>query len=56
MSVVGLSGLAPGRPVELVFRHEGGSEDRTRATHTLSADQIEWFRAGSALNVLRQAS
>jgi aconitate hydratase len=56
VSVLGLSRLAPGRPLELVFHHENGSEDRVGATHTLSAEQIEWFRAGSALNVLRRAS
>jgi aconitate hydratase len=52
VSVVGLKQLAVGRPVSVVLHHEDGSEDRIETHHTLNADQIGWFRAGSALNVL----
>jgi aconitate hydratase len=55
VSVVGLAELAPGRPVRVVLNHDGGGEDEIQAAHSLSADQIEWFRAGSALNLLRSA-
>jgi len=54
VSVLGLSELAPDRPVEVVLHHADGSEDRFAAHHTLNEDQIGWFRAGSALNLLRQ--
>jgi len=54
ISVLGLSELAPGRPVEVVLHHEAGGEDRFEARHTLNADQISWFREGSALNLLRR--
>ncbi len=54
VSVVGLAGLEPGGELEVVFHHEGGGEDRARMRHTLNAEQIEWFRAGSALNVLKR--
>ncbi len=37
-----------------VFHHEDGSEDVVLTSHTLNEDQIDWFRAGSALNLLRQ--
>jgi len=53
VSIRGLDGLAPGRPLELVFHHADGSQDAGRARHSLNEDQIAWFRAGSALNVLR---
>jgi aconitate hydratase len=53
MSVLGLAELAPGRPVEIVLHHADGSEDRVQARHSLNDEQIGWFRAGSALNVLR---
>jgi aconitate hydratase len=53
VSVLGLADLAPGKPVEVVLHHADGSEDRFEAYHTLNADQIGWFRAGSALNLLR---
>jgi aconitate hydratase len=55
VSIRGLSALAPGSPLEIVFHHADGSEDRGRASHTLNREQIRWFRAGSALNVLRSA-
>jgi len=53
VSVHGLTELAPGSGVRVVFHHADGSEDAVEAKHTLNAEQIEWFRAGSALNVLR---
>jgi aconitate hydratase len=54
VTVRGLAGLAPGRPVTVVFEHADGSRDEIMARHSLNAEQIEWFRAGSALNVLRK--
>jgi len=53
VSVTGLADLAPGSTVRVVFHHEDGSADEALAKHTLNDEQIEWFRAGSALNVLR---
>ncbi len=53
ISLTGLSRLAPGRTVTAVVRHAGGGEETVELAHTLNAEQIEWFRAGSALNVLR---
>ena len=47
--------LAPDQPLEVVFHHDDGSEERGRVTHSLNEDQVGWFRAGSALNVLRGA-
>jgi aconitate hydratase len=54
IAIVGLAELAPGKPVTVVVNHEGGAVDSVETTHTMSEEQIEWFRAGSALNVLRQ--
>ena len=54
VSLQGLARLAPGRPLQVTFHHADGSQDSGEVTHTLNADQIEWFRAGSALNLLRQ--
>ena len=53
ISIVGLADLAPDRNVEVIAHHEDGSEDRFETAHTLNEDQIGWFRAGSALNLLR---
>ncbi|MEA3189810.1 MAG: aconitate hydratase [Thermoplasmata archaeon] len=54
VSVVGLKDMAPGKPVAVVLRHKDGREERIECRHTFSKDQLEWFRAGSALNLLRQ--
>jgi aconitate hydratase len=56
VSVLGLADLAPGAPLRVVFHHDDGSEDEAPVAHTLSDEQIEWFRAGSAINLLRAAS
>jgi aconitate hydratase len=53
VSVTGLADLATGRPLRVVFHHEDGSEDAVDASHTMNDEQIAWFRAGSALNLLR---
>jgi aconitate hydratase len=53
VSVTGLTELAPGRPLRVVLHHEDGSEDAIAANHTLNDEQIRWYRAGSALNLLR---
>ncbi len=55
VSVLGLGELERGRPVEVVLHHADDSEDRFAANHTLNDDQIGWFQAGSALNVLRKS-
>ncbi len=52
VSIVGLSELAPGRQVDVVLHHADGSEDQIKTNHTMSEEQIGWFRAGSALNLI----
>jgi aconitate hydratase len=54
VDVVGLTELAPGKPVRVVLRHTDGRTDHLLAMHTMSEDHIAWFKAGSALNMLRQ--
>ncbi len=53
ISVNGLADLAPGRPVEVVIAHVDGTSSTISTNHTFSDGQIEWFRAGSALNLIR---
>ncbi|MHB8632876.1 MAG: aconitate hydratase [Thermoplasmatota archaeon] len=52
ISILGLAKMAPGKPLDVRLRHADGREDRIQVRHTFSRDQIEWFRAGSALNLL----
>src|SRR3712207_3224778 len=53
ISVLGLADLAPDVPVRCRITRPDGSTVDFEATHTLSPEQIEWFRAGSALNIIR---
>jgi aconitate hydratase len=53
ISIVGLSELAPGSELTVIMAHEDGTEDRATVTHTLSDAQVEWFKAGSALNAMK---
>ena len=54
IDVVGLKDLEPGKPLEIRLRHADGSTDTFLANHTLNHNQILWFRAGSALNLIRK--
>jgi aconitate hydratase len=53
LSILGLAGLAPGKDVDVVLKHEDKSTDKIVAKHSMTAEQIEWFKAGSALNLLK---
>ena len=50
VAVKGLDGLAPGKTVQLELSHADGSSHNFEVKHSLTAEQIEWFKAGSALN------
>jgi aconitate hydratase len=52
--IVGLSSFAPGVPVNVVLNHADGTKDTISLNHTYNEPQIEWFRAGGALNVIRR--
>ncbi len=53
IDIVGLTEFAPGKPLTLVFHHADGSSDDVKANHTYNETQIEWFKAGSALNLIK---
>ncbi|MCF3631250.1 aconitate hydratase [Thalassospiraceae bacterium LMO-SO8] len=53
LSLLNLAALAPGKPVECRLRHADGTAETLWLNHTYTASQIEWFRAGSALNLMR---
>jgi len=52
-TIAGLNEFAPDRPLDLTIRHQSGENETIRLQHNYSQLQIEWFRAGSALNYLR---
>ena len=53
IDVVGLTSFTPGQPLTVVLNHKDGSSDSIIANHSYNAQQIEWFKAGGALNVIR---
>jgi aconitate hydratase len=48
-----LTDFAPGKPLTLVLNHSDGSKETILTNHTYNAQQIEWFKAGGALNIIR---
>jgi aconitate hydratase A / 2-methylisocitrate dehydratase len=51
ISLIGLSNMAPGKPVECVVKHSDGTSETLRLSHSFATSQLEWFRKGSALNL-----
>ncbi|WFD35757.1 aconitate hydratase [Malassezia cuniculi] len=49
----GVTTIAPGSTITLVAKHKDGSEDRIPLVHTFNDNQIKWFKAGSALNLMK---
>ena len=56
VSILGLSELAPDAPLTVELLHEDGNREVFEVEQTLNAEQIKWFKAGSALNLLRSES
>ncbi len=54
IDLIGLSDFAPNTPLKLVLHHSNGSEDTIVCNHTYNEQQIEWFKAGGALNIIRR--
>ena len=52
INIVGLTDFAPGKPLTVVLHHADGSSDSITVNHTYNAQQIGWFKAGSALNLI----
>ena len=52
ISVTGLSALAPGKPVQVTIHKTDGTALTIQANHSITEQQIAWFKAGSALNAL----
>jgi aconitate hydratase len=54
IDINGLTEFAPGTPLTLVLNHKDGTADSISVNHTYNAQQIEWFKAGGALNIIRK--
>jgi len=54
VSIVGLDDFQPGKPLNCILNHSDGSSDTIVLDHTFNEQQIEWFKAGSALNRMKE--
>jgi aconitate hydratase len=54
IDVNGLTQFSAGKPLTLVLTHKDGTVDNIEVNHTYNQQQIEWFKAGGALNIIRK--
>jgi aconitate hydratase len=54
IDITGMANFVPGQSLTMVLHHKDGTTDKVKLNHTYNEQQIEWFKAGSALNVIRK--
>lgn len=54
IDIIDFDKMTPGQPLTMVLRHSDGSSDQIKLNHTYNKAQIDWVRAGSALNKIRE--
>jgi aconitate hydratase len=54
--VIGLNEFTPGKPLQMRLKHANGKVDVITVNHTYNENQIAWFKAGSALNLISEVS
>lgn len=54
ISVLGLTDFEPGKPLSVRLQHADGNSETFKVNHTYNSNQIEWFKAGSALNLIKE--
>jgi aconitate hydratase len=55
ISILGLTEFAPNKPLQMVLNHADGSSDTITVNHSYNDQQIDWFKAGGALNIIRKS-
>lgn len=53
IDIIGLTEFAPNKPLTIVLHHADGTTEEILANHSYNEQQIEWFKAGGALNIIR---
>jgi aconitate hydratase len=56
IDITGLSGFATGKQLTVTLTHSDGTKEKFQANHSYNESQIEWFREGSALNIIRKSN
>jgi aconitate hydratase len=54
ISIIGLKEFEPGKQLDVTLKHADGSSESIKVNHTFNQAQIEWFKAGGALNLIRK--
>uniref|UniRef100_A0A8C9DDT4 Aconitase 2 n=1 Tax=Prolemur simus TaxID=1328070 RepID=A0A8C9DDT4_PROSS len=54
LTIQGLNNFTPGKPLKCIIKHPNGTQETILLNHTFNETQIEWFRAGSALNRMKE--
>ncbi|MBN8786716.1 MAG: aconitate hydratase [Terrimonas sp.] len=54
IDILGLTTFAPGKPLTVVLHHKDGTSDTITVNHTYNEQQIQWFKEGGALNLIRK--
>ncbi len=54
IDIIGLSDFSPNNKLKVVLHHQDGSLDEFEVNHTYNENQIDWFKAGSALNLIKK--
>ncbi|MCY7292674.1 MAG: aconitate hydratase, partial [Ferruginibacter sp.] len=54
IDIIRLKTFAPGKRLKLVLKHKDGTKNEIMVNHTYNKQQIEWFKAGAALNIIRK--
>lgn len=55
IDILGLTTFTPGTPLKVVLNHNDGSMETILVNHSYNEQQIEWFKAGGALNIIRRS-
>ncbi|MEN9512145.1 MAG: hypothetical protein RLZZ370_1964, partial [Bacteroidota bacterium] len=55
IDIIGLTSFSPGVPLQLALHHDDGSSETIQVNHSYNDQQIEWFKAGGALNIIRRS-
>ncbi|ANI87929.1 aconitate hydratase [Arachidicoccus ginsenosidimutans] len=55
IDILGLTEFAPDKNLTIVLHHKDGSTEQCEVAHTYNAQQIEWFKHGGALNIIRKS-
>ena len=54
IDIIRMPTFAPNKQLKIVLNHKNGTKDEIMVNHTYNKQQIEWFKAGAALNIIRK--